>query len=230
MVPVTPRPHVISADAGAPDAAPAEIAPEPPHPSTDIPFPLPDPTHIDLQAIAAQALGIARKQEPAAWLSTIWTVPKVIGGSIDLTTGGNIGYEFSYHRDDPAAPPGLDRTEGLLILTLNTSASPDGGYVVWAHVRRQAGGSAPKKPRDLPRCTLARAWAKATAAGVPTDAVANVRYTSIPLAFGYPFVWGFTIAGHSELTRTIDADTCELTPGGPGNTNSNTAHHPKGPP
>jgi hypothetical protein len=200
-----------------PRAAPVDVAPPVPAPapaarSADDIFPVPDPAHVDLQVIAAQALDLARKEEPAVWLNVIRSTPKVIGGSVDLTKGAGIDYEFAYRKEEPAVAPGRDSPEGLIVVTLNTRIyfGVHERRVIVALVSRRGASDLPK-PRDLPRCTLARAWAKAVETGVPSNAIARVRYTAIRLDNGTrPFVWDFTVDDHDEFTRSIDADTCEL--------------------
>jgi hypothetical protein len=193
-----------------PGAPEARSLPSPTSP-LERPLAAQDLAHVDPLEILPQAESLAREVHPRAVLIDLSSRPgAVIGGAVDLRPqpcAGQQGcpdtaidFRYEFLCVDSSGPPGKDKVEGMVTVTaqagrMRAMASPV------AFELTKPGGS----PRPAPHCSLAEAWAGARSAGMPANAAATVMYGWM----GPPFVWRFTVDGHSELTREIDDANCQ---------------------
>ncbi len=62
-----------------------------------------------------------------------------------------------------------------------------------------------------PKCASRDAWQGAVKSGVPADAVAMLTLSEhASFTPKSPLVWRFSVDGHPEFDRDIDADTCAV--------------------
>ena len=168
-----------------------------------------DPKHADVVDLLAQSRAALEKIRPGAKM-TILSFFDLRGGTVDLSAGrGDIhhhgGFNFNYAVRDPSKPPGQDVSAGMLVVALyydeiHVVDTPVPPVVV------QMEGSI-----GDPKCTSRDAWASAVKSGVPADAVATLSLQD-HAAFTpkTPLLWRFSVDGHGEYGRDIDAATCAI--------------------
>jgi hypothetical protein len=168
-----------------------------------------DPKHADVTDLLAQARTAIEKTRPGAKLTSC-SFFDLKGGTVDLEAGrGDIhhhgGFNFNYSVRDPSKPPGQDVSAGMLVVAL---------YYDEIHV---VDTPTPAIVADMqgaignPKCSSRDAWASAVKSGMPPDAIATIHLQDHTVFTpASPLIWRFSVEGHTELDRDIDANTCAV--------------------
>ncbi|MFO0553508.1 MAG: hypothetical protein U0271_34315 [Polyangiaceae bacterium] len=174
-----------------------------------VPLEVPDAKHVDVDSILPQMMALARKVDEQAELRLVTVLsPLDAEGFIDLDHGDTpaVVLNFTVNYYDHTKPPGADLVSGYgSISTHTTYCSPSSSPCL--RTLYTPGINTPGAAHPLPQCTLQRAWAAAIASGVPRNTVTSQATYGF---WGPPTFWSFTVAGHRELERNIDATTCKV--------------------
>ncbi len=201
-----------------PERRPGSAAPPPRDPLPDPPPPRrpPDPNvleasleirdleHVELLDVVRQATALARRLEPEAELSEVRASP-VLGGFLNVraSEGHLATIAFQVTHRDSTQPPGRDITEARVAVSLlgggTLRARRDGFF---NPLFKMLG------PLPFPACSARKAWELGVASGVPSEAVASVSIWRTPVTRAPE--WSFRVAGHDELSRSVDTSTCAL--------------------
>ena len=170
---------------------------------------VPDLGRVDPQAVIPQAKRLARRLAPGAVFGCITPVSvsrTLSQGLVDLRPGAAGSLVTINFLTPPAASarPGTDRGA-------HVEVKAKAGHLTAEREDAGADCTGPNGPAPEPSCSLTKAWSVAVAAGVPADALAGAYYGYTMAAGGVlHYVWGFDVAGHSEYSCGIDAQTCKM--------------------
>jgi hypothetical protein len=154
-----------------------------------------DPHKVDVPDVFKQAHARAVAVDSHAKL-TYAVLKQVKGGFVDVTLhdAGGLDYQFRYL--DPSKPPGADSVAGRISFKIGDGAMED--------VSIPPTKAAPSYYYDEPTCASAELWKSVVASGVPDNTIAQLELDRT--------AWTFTVQGHPELKRKVDAKTCAIAP------------------
>lgn len=213
-VPAPPRQKPKQTPASAqPQVPPIASAPttqaKPDYNNYVLPLKVRDPQHVDVDEILPQMMAMARTIDEQATLSLINVLtPLDREGFVDLTTAdASVGVilSFEVHYYDKTKPPGADLVQGMGSISTQNQYCGNASSPCLRAMYIQ-GTSIGRAERPMPKCTLRQAWAAALASGVPANAVAKANYGF----WGPPTFWSFSVEGHKELARDINAVSCDV--------------------
>jgi hypothetical protein len=138
------------------------------------PTKVPDPAHVDALEILSWVRQVARSADSRAELVMI-TTPEVEGGTVDVTQGQSINYQFNAPGTVLAIAVGKTQT----VVTKGAAARTD-------------------EPIANPGCTLRGAWRSAVVAGMAEDASPRFVYSGDPSAKGGRLAFNYR-GGHVYL-------------------------------
>jgi len=143
---------------------------------------LPDPAHVDAQAILPAVLKIAKNVDSRAVLAVINAGDVTKDGTSDLTGDHMMSYSFSI----PGGTISVTLRKKLAVIT----RTPPLSY----------SASTPE-----PRCSMRAAWKTAVGGGMPASASANFTYSNAPSMGGA--IWMISYGTKSYI---VDGQTCAL--------------------
>jgi len=167
------------------------------------------PKLVDAAEVIETAIAEARKNYPdARFVNAHFS--GVRSGMVDVNADNVAHVIFEYRRVDSSKPAGTDVEEGSFHITVD-----EGRYAVWAHHLGHGPSSMFGKglaATVTPKCRAAAAWKTAVDSGVPANAIAKLHFDRNDPFRGDPnrVEWSFSVEGHDEYRREIDATTCAL--------------------
>lgn len=171
----------------------------------EVPIEAADMTAVDVGELYAQARTVAVRLQSDAKFTGI-TAFETTHGKADLSGEGRVLYKFESVTLDPTQPAGKDSVERAIDVTAQRGKLR-GARRNWPASKLEHFGGALQPPV----CTGSQVWAVAVKSGVPEDAVAMLLYyDDTPFRAGGPWVWSVRVAGHDELRREIDGQTCAM--------------------
>lgn len=165
---------------------------------------LPDPGRADPAKLLAKAREIARRVEPTAVLVAMAASP-VSRGTVNLgTLTGYVQWTFEWKN-----PKGKGKAkEGSVVVSATASGigAADPGPAALSLTTAESLGV--EAGLADPKCQLADAWGKLRAAGFTDETIATVRLTADAGTGKAMFI--VNVEGRPELTRRLDAITCDV--------------------
>lgn len=168
---------------------------------------LADPSRADPLQLSAKARELAQRVEPTAVLVALVANP-VSRGTVNLgTLGGYVQWTFEW-KTKAAKGAKTKGKEGSVVISASASGigAADPGPAALALTAAESLGI--EAGLADPKCQLVDGWGRLRAAGLPDDTAATVRLTADAGTGKAMYI--VSVDGRPELTRRLDAITCDL--------------------